>query len=54
MEPDTISYYETRIAALEQDIEMFGPAGDDLHRLHNYRKQLEQVRSRDTGAKVNE
>jgi hypothetical protein len=45
MEPQTESYLKSRIAALEQDIEMFGPAGDDLVRLAHYRKQLADLQS---------
>jgi hypothetical protein len=40
MEPHTIEYYESRIAMLEEDIGMFGPAGNDLSRLDNYKKKL--------------
>lgn len=43
MENDTKEYLETVIAALSQDIEAFGPAGDDLARLARYRAKLGEV-----------
>jgi hypothetical protein len=36
-------YYEIRIQQLEDDIEAFGPAGDDLYRLSEYKKELREI-----------
>ncbi len=35
-----IDFIESRIRALEEDISIFGPAGDDLTRLAGYRAKL--------------
>lgn len=48
MEPDTISYHAHCILALEQDIQMFGAAGDDIARLEKHKKRLEELRSGDS------
>lgn len=39
-------YFKSRIAALEEDIATFGPAGDDIERLANYRLELAEIEER--------
>lgn len=36
-------YYRSRIAMLEDDISMFGAAGDDLERLASYKAELKRM-----------
>jgi len=44
-------YFRSRIAALEQDIAQFGPAGDDLQRLADYKQDLADIEARVAAAK---
>jgi hypothetical protein len=44
-------YYKNRIAMLSEDIAMFGPAGDDLKRLAEYRRELAEIEYRTTDSK---
>ena len=48
MEPETESYLESRISALEHDIKLFGLAYDDLARLHRYKARLKGLQNKAT------